>query len=25
VTVEIADKVKVKVGRNFITGLMKSE
>ena len=25
VTVEIADKVKVKVGRNYIAGLMKSE
>jgi preprotein translocase subunit YajC len=25
VTVEIADKVKVKVGRNYIGGLMKSE
>jgi preprotein translocase subunit YajC len=25
VTVEIADKVKVKVGRNYIAGLIKSE
>ncbi|HEX9948894.1 MAG TPA: preprotein translocase subunit YajC, partial [Thermodesulfobacteriota bacterium] len=25
VTVEIADKVKVKVGRSYIAGLMKSE
>ena len=25
VTVEIADKVKVKVGRNYIAGLMKAE